>query len=893
MFRFLRWWRHAVAVLALGAATVGSVAAPSPVEGWRADPDEQLILDVNLRRYRLGDGVRAYPTPEGVCVLLGDVIATLDVPIRIDLAAKTAKGWAFRESNQIAIDLARREAQFAAAREPIAPGTVREVPEGWCVETVTLGRWLGIGTEASLRGSMLNLKSEQKLPVELAIERRARAAKIKPAAYDMAKLPQVRLPYRMWRTPALEFIVSSGATYSAATGLKLDRQASLYAAGEVATMSVDARVGTNPKGIPDRLRMRAYRSDHDGRLLGPLKATHFGLGDVEGFQTPLGGGGGEGRGLLVTNRPLSQASAFDRKDFTGELPVGWDAEIYRNGVLLGFARPGADQRYHFDDVQLLYGDNQFEIVMYGPQGQIRRREEQFNVGSEAVPPGKTWYWLGANQVGQDLINLSGDGGQGFDAGWQATAGIEHGVDTRTSVAALVETMVVDDQRLTFIEGSVRRSLGPALLEVSGAMAKGGYAARAQLIGRLGATHVSAESIVARNFHSARFRDGVASEHRLSVDTPVKLGRSRFPVHADVGLATLEDGSRTLEAGTRVSGFIKSVMLTGELEYRKPTQPRGRAPPPDVDARIFASGRFGDVRLRGGTNWSLSQKPHFDSAELSAYWSASDTVDWQGELAYEGRAERARARVTHVRRFSTMALALSAEAATDGSVAAGVNLSFALGPSRADGGGIRFANAKLASSGSVSARVFRDLNNDGVRDLNEPLEKSAVITAGMRLSDQAANRDGFATVDNLETFRPVAVGVDESSLSDPSLVPSQKLRLVTPRPGVPAQLDIPLIGGGDVEGVLVKSGGGGFEGLDIELIDPAGAVVQTARTDFEGYFLFERVAYGEYRLRIAKPSADAARVQQAIDRLVKVVPEASVVRLGVIPVDPARNTLSSL
>ena len=41
--------------------------------------------------------------------------------------------------------------------------------------------------------------------------------------------------------------------------------------------------------MPSALRLRAYRSDPDGGLLGPLKATHFGFGDVEGFDSRLTG----------------------------------------------------------------------------------------------------------------------------------------------------------------------------------------------------------------------------------------------------------------------------------------------------------------------------------------------------------------------------------------------------------------------------------------------------------------------------------------------------------------------------------------------------------------------------------------------------------------------------
>ena len=44
-------------------------------------------------------------------------------------------------------------------------------------------------------------------------------------------------------------------------------------------------------------------------------------------------------------------------------------------------------------------------MLYGPQGQVKERDEMLNVGQDNVPKGKTWYWVGANQPGRDLITL--------------------------------------------------------------------------------------------------------------------------------------------------------------------------------------------------------------------------------------------------------------------------------------------------------------------------------------------------------------------------------------------------------------------------------------------------------------------------------------------------------
>ena len=214
------WLRGAFASWALAAAgAVAAWAAPPVSSGWTADPDDQFMLDVNIRQLRLGDGVRAYQTPEGTCIVFGDFLATLDVPMKIDLATKRASGWAFREAHRIDIDHAAGTVHYGQQQERLSPGTVRETPEGWCVDSVALGRWFKLGVRPVTAGSILLLESEAKLPVELARERELRAAHMRPAAMPMENLPRVRLPYRLWRAPALDFIVSAGVTYTPLTVL--------------------------------------------------------------------------------------------------------------------------------------------------------------------------------------------------------------------------------------------------------------------------------------------------------------------------------------------------------------------------------------------------------------------------------------------------------------------------------------------------------------------------------------------------------------------------------------------------------------------------------------------------------------------------------------------------
>ncbi|HWI75924.1 MAG TPA: SpaA isopeptide-forming pilin-related protein [Sphingomicrobium sp.] len=881
-------WVGALAVLA-GIATVGADAATPVGHRWAANPDDQFLLDVKLHQYRLGDGVRAYNTPEGTCLVFGDFLTTLDVPMKIDLTARKASGWAFKESNTISIDAAAGRVDYAGKSEKLAPTAIRETPEGWCVDTAALSRWFGIDVKPVTSGSALVIETEAKLPVELALEREKRAASLNKTKFDLASLPRVRIPYRMWRAPALDFVVSAGVTYNAATGTRVDRRASVYAAGEIARLSYDALISTDDKGVPSSLRLRAFRSDPDGGLLGPLHATHFGFGDVAGLATRLSGSLTSGRGAVVTNQPVVSPTSFDRTHFEGELPAGWDAELYRNGELLAFSHGDGRQRYVFDDVQLMYGENQISIVLYGPQGQIRTREEFINVGQDNVPPGKTWYWAGINQPGRDLVSLGDDAFSPAEPKVQATLSVQHGLDERTSVGVLAQTMLLQDERVTFVEGSVRRAIGPALVEVGVSKeSSGGTAARAQLLAKLGSLNISAEAIVAHDFHLQNGPPTSQKEARLALDTPIRLGRAVIPAHVDVHYVGRPDGSSQVDAAARLATTIERFNLAAQVRYTQQRLAQGPAPPADVVADLIGTGRVGPVRVRGSATFEANGKSRFRGAELTGYWSASDNVDWEGTLAYDGPLHRARARISHINRFDGLALAITGEAASDGSVAVGFNLNFSLDPTH----GFSLSRLPIASAGSVRAKVYRDLNDNGIADPGEPAEKGAIITAGHTVADEPSDAKGMVMVAGLATYTPITVGIDRSSLGDPMLAPKKALQVVVPRPGVPAEVDIGLVASGDIEGAIVKNGGVGFEGVDLELLDSDGAVVGTARTDYDGYFLFEGVPYGTYRVRIAKASADTIGVPQDLKLQATVDDNEPVARLGTTQLQPRPKIASS-
>ena len=87
-------------------------------------------------------------------------------------------------------------------------------------------------------------------------------------------------------------------------------------------------------------------------------------------------------------------------------------------------------------------------------------------------------------------------------------------------------MLIDDQRVTFVEGTVRRSIGLAMIEIGAAReTNGGTAARAQILGKIGPVNVNAEVLIANDFHLRGSTAESLRNYQLALDAPLKLGQN--------------------------------------------------------------------------------------------------------------------------------------------------------------------------------------------------------------------------------------------------------------------------------------------------------------------------------------------------------------------------------
>ncbi|WP_170001641.1 MSCRAMM family protein [Pseudopontixanthobacter vadosimaris] len=874
--------------MALGAC--GTAVAQSP--DWQANDDDFLLLQITVGQYRLTDDVRGYQMPAGICLDLADVVRALDMPLRIDRKSRRATGWLFSEDQTFTLDRDSGRVVTGNNRVPI-DGAIVDTPEGWCVRVASLSSWFGLELEPDLFNSAIRMTSAEPLPFIEAINRKNRAARL-PARrkdFDLGRFPRADTEYRIWRTPSVNVVLSAGVNGGAGRKFSSNRRAEAYLAGEIAAASVTARISTDQDFVPQTLRVRAFRNAPDGGLLGPLDATQIAAGDVETLSGQLTGQTSVGRGAFISNRPLGSSARFAATTLRGTLPTGWDAELYRNGQLIAFQGDTEDGRYEFLDVDLFYGGNDLEVVLYGPQGQVRRESVNLPVGFNQIEPGQTYYWAGIVEKDRDLVTFgrSGDVANALQpGGWRWGAGVEHGIDKRTSVSLGAHSLLLANRRRHYVESTVWRTFGAMQAELVAAHEVGeGAVFQGNALGRIGSVNLGASAVWKTGDYLSDFvSEDLDYRFGVQADMSLQLGGFSLPFQFGAGQAVERGGERITEWQIATALRAGRINLGAELERETRDDPARSIPDTGTRLQLLANTVIRKFRLRGNAGFDLSEGTgRFDFAQLSLQRDLTEDSELRAQVEYLGPSDLARLSLGYTHRFSKFALRADATYASDGGIGANLSLAFSLGPDPI-GGGFRVSESKFARNGQVQVTVFRDENGDGVHSQGEDLLPGIGVEAGFRLTGAVTDENGRALVDGLRPHAPVLVGIDEASLGDPYLIPQTEGVVLIPRPGVMASLMLPVSPSGEVEGVIRSPGGVDLGGVMLELLDLRGNPVASTISEYDGFFLFDRVPYGTYRLQVVEDSASKLQVRRALAAGIVIARGDDVARLGIVSLQSA-------
>jgi hypothetical protein len=838
-------------------------------------PDEEiLILQFQLDRYILSDGITGYLTKNGTLLSLQEVASALEFGISVDPATGQASGWTTDESRIFALDLYRRDVVVNGKRESVDLSRVELHEDGIYVDALLLSKWIPADLIVNLSRLTVKVSPREKLPIQTRLERETAQSKLNRSDKFRPSYPRARSSYALLDWP---FVDASSSLYQRSAQLGgREARYSGYVSGDFLFLSTTLYLaGMNGDSLTDA-RLTMGRHNPEGKLLGPLNAQSIELGDLFTPQLSLACNSQPGRGLEINSFPLSRPSEYDRTTLRGELPPNWEVELYRNDVLLDVQSASSDGQYEFVDVPLLYGSNVFRLVFYGPQGQKREEVKSAFVGSGMIRSGEGHYRISATQQDKYIIRdrsfytnseLIGDGR--FIAEYEL--GISHNVSVSTGGASIP----FEGGRKNFANLGLRASLLGTFSRLDISRNLGGgtallLAAQTDLFGK----DVYAEHVQFVDYESERFKrsgDPIKNSERLRINGSIPFWPvKRISFGLDGYIEQRQSGQNRYELNNRISihshGFSVSNNLRGSL-----IQGGGIDRIRRVDGQFLLSGQFRKLTLRSQISYDPPPNQKFKLLSLSADYRFSAEFNSKliinRDLILQKWTDYT---VGFNRTFEEFIIGLEGRYENEDNYSLRLTLSFSLGWQRQSHHPV-LSSHRMGNSGAASVRVYLDKNFNGQFDENDqPLEGVRLRYSG-RTSSPTDTR-GVTFMTGLSCHRTTGITLELGTLEDPFWFPVNEGLEIIPRPGKTIQLDFPVVETGEIDGtVFLQRGTSTIEASNVvvQLLDYSRKILQEVKTSFDGFYLFTNVPPGLYIVRISEEQMKRLKLKQIADNRVRI------------------------
>ncbi|MFP5390681.1 MAG: collagen binding domain-containing protein [Gammaproteobacteria bacterium] len=826
--------RRALAAPLLGpvlAALLALGPVPQPARAAPADgPD--LILEIRLGNQLVSDATGAFQQGDDVYLPLGELARLLTLAIRAQPGEGRASGYILKEERGFLLDVAAGSVAVDGRHDSVAPSDLLVKADDIYVASRVLARWLPVALQVDMASLTVQVNPREKLPLQARLERQAGARTAGPAAaYADPGYPLAPTPYALVDAPFVDQTLGLNLRPGANTA-----SYSAYAAADLLGMEAALYVSRGEALAGPAARLTLGRRDPGGGLLGPLHARTALFGSIATPGVPnIAQGSAGGNGIMLSNRPLSQPVLLDRHSLRGDLPPGWDVELYYNEALVGFQQSGADGKYNFADLPLNYGPNDFRLVFHGPLGQLRVERHSFLLEQSLLAAGEVVY---------QLTHQRSSGG-----GRHSVANLDWGLNRQLSASAgLVQTARNGSTRSYAslgVNGYWNAFMAAATLtraEDGGRLAQ--FALKTRVMGMaLGGTRAWADRFVSDYFQAGP--DAVRVRDELRIDGPIAAVQLSMLAKRE----RLASSRHNTEVAVRASTFRFGTAISNALHWQsRASQLLGS----QADGALQASRRVAGIGVSGQLTYALRPDARLSALAISAdkrigqAWllnlSASHSfIDPQYRLAASLNKSLGR-----------IGFGVGAFHTSRGDMGASVQLFTALGrePRRA----LWAADAApLAASGAASIRVFLDRNRNGVMDGDdEPVSGAGFALNGTPYLARTG-ADGVAYLNRLTPYQYLDVAVDPDTLEDPQWQAQKKGMRIVPRAGKVSQLEFAVGITGEVDGTTYLVSGGkqrAISDVELELVDEQGVVAATGTSSSDGYYIISAVAPGRYRLRVA-------------------------------------------
>ncbi len=789
---------------------------------------------------------------------VGALANLLRIKADIDLATGTVQGWYRKPEHEFSINAAEGFYTLRGERVDMAPDDAftRELGSGFgdiYIRYGVLNQILPLELTFDFSRMSLELNTTDRLPYEEIALRKERREKLlarqNAAGIDTTGFKTVRNPYKMFTRPVLDIRTSTGWSNQES---EITNNTNISGKNDLLGFSADYGLDFSHQDgkfeAPDVLRMTLTRRAYDEPM--PLGVRELKIGDVSAPTPTLIRGSNSGRGVSVSSRPLSRQGVFDEVIVEGTAPSGWEIELYRGKELIEFGTVGESGIYRFENVQLLTGGNRIRVMLYGPEGQVEERVEEYRIGN-LLRPGAFEYNASFVDTENRLIEIdsdsdrrsvSGEDDQGFAYSGSARLGVNRWI----SLFGTGTSSVTRGGKIEYATLGADLSLGRVRANIEGyRQFGGGNAVDTRVATNLLGWRVNLNTQFLNDFESnaVGFDDSAkVFDFNGSLSRRFQTSLGRLSLRGSVNYEEDED-----ETSTTRYQLNKSITRRGQTYGNRITANYKDHDLNRVEGLFNTKHRLTPkLSLRSRVTYDV--RPNFDFRDALLDFDYRHSKDFNAGLNIGQSLQNSRTRVTANASYDFQKFLGSVN--TGWSRGDGfdftVRASTSLAPYGKNGKYIMNSRS-LRSRTALNSRLFLDRNLNAVYDEGDVPVDNAMLMLNKQESGDS-DVDGF--VQNVRSARGnyVALTLVEESTENPFYKSYYPGFNVLSRPGVRQHVDFPIVETGVIEGYATFEDGRPVPGLRMQLVDGEGRLLNETMTFYDGYYSFEFVKPGSYIVR---------------------------------------------
>ena len=867
--------------------SVSSIPADAPRTKTQPSteiPDgEELLLRILVGndKISLPLDVLAVKERNDIMISLSDFFYATDIPITVDSDNGTATGWFIREHQDFFLDANKEEITLIGETSRIDSTQIKLIDGELYASSYIMSQWFGMTFIVDFTELAILLKTTQPLPAE---ERHARRKKrlLQSSTDTRPQLPLKEEPYRKATVPSLDVNLQSSRNSFQGTNPTTRHTWSVIGTNDLAGHSMQSFVSGDNEDKINNARLTFDKKSKRPELLGPLNARSYSFGDIYTTRLPLTGNSAQEQGVRVSNLLNEQLPSLSTTNIRGDAQPGWDVELYRNDRLVSFQEITADGAYNFEEVSLFAGDNNFKIVFYGPQGEIREERKSIPVNNSQLKKGQHFYDVSLSR-NNTITYRENEIGDPEDGAPHLIARYDRGLGRNSSIHAGLRHRQEENDTKTYLETGLTTNINNTLWNASLAMDATTGGAAVEVTGRRQVGQTSLRGNLRLN--TSTYDPGNESADPLIVKSDFSARgpfKNVFGHRSTYGIDTKyiqrDSGAKDFDLSGSLSTRVGNTIINNSLIYDYQEDAAGNTKDV-ITGNINMRGFMQKARWRVVSNYEFIPKQELRELIASVTYPFSRRLEGFFEFEHELDPQRTEAVASLNWKTDSATITPRLSLDTDDTMQASVNVRFGVGynPEEKD---FSMYNKSLSRSGSATAHVFLDKDGDGIFSAEDQHLPDVSFEAVQAHRANTTNDKGTAFIPDLPADLATDLTLDSSTFEDPYWISSYRGLSVKPRAGVTTHVEFPLVVSGEIDGTVYAyvnkdSPKRVIRQLTLHLFSPSGKEVQRTLSAYDGFYIFSNVPPGTYYIVANSEFARTEKYTLPLPKRIDIRPDGTV------------------